>query len=195
MSTKLFLHQVGGPAPTCFVSPEPGRAGVNRVRCQVATANPPTAPARPAGGETSRSAHSERVRRSMRAVAARGFYVFANAPYGYRKVPVLDHGVPRFTLELDPPACNAVRWIFELRLEGASEPEIAAELNAIHIRPPAAGRWRSRDVRRILANRVYCGVSVAPGRDMRDPDSVVHVPDAFPAIIHQHEFNLVQRMP
>ena len=195
MSIKLFPHQVSGPAPACAVSPVPKRAGVNRTRRQVATANPRAAPARPAHLETSRSAHSERVRRGMRAVAARGFYVFAHAPYGYRKVPALDHGVRRFKLELDPPACYIVRWIFELRLEGASELEIAAELNAIHIRPPAAGRWRSRDVRRILGNRVYCGVSVAPAKDVRNSDSVVPIPNAFPAIVDQHQFNLVQRMP
>ena len=56
--------------------------------------------------------------------------MFAHAPYGYRKVPAQDRGIPRFKLELDPPACYTVRWIFELRLEGASEPEITAELNA-----------------------------------------------------------------
>ncbi len=33
-----------------------------------------------------RRRHSEQVRRGMRAAAQRGFYVFANAPYGYRKV-------------------------------------------------------------------------------------------------------------
>ena len=75
--------------------------------------------------------HSEQVRRGMRVAAQRGSYVFANAPYGYRKVAAWDRGVRRYELEPDPPASETVRMIFDLRLHGASKPEIAAELNGV----------------------------------------------------------------
>ena len=77
-----------------------------------------------------RSEHADSVRRGIRAAAQQGFYVFAQAPYGYRKVTVWDNGVRRYKLELDPPASETARRIFDLRLEGATELEIAAELNA-----------------------------------------------------------------
>ena len=145
-------------------------------------------------GDLLRSAHSERVRRGMRTLAQRGFYVFAMSPYGYRKVAVRYHGAGRFTLELGLPASETVRWIFDLRLEGASELEIAAELNARRASAPTAGRWTSQQVRRILSNEVYCGTSVAAKQDMASPDTVVRVPSAFPAIVSQEEFDLVQGM-
>ena len=145
-------------------------------------------------GEYLTSQHSERVRRGMRAAAQRGFYVFANAPYGYRKVAAWDQGVRRFKLELDPPASETVRMIFDLRLQGASLLEIAAELNAVGARAPSVGRWRARNVSRILGNEVYCGASVAARQDMQDPDTAVRTPNAFPAIVSQEEFDRVQRM-
>ncbi len=144
--------------------------------------------------EDRRRAHSERVRRGVRAAAQRGFYVFARAPYGYRKVPVRDNGVRRFTLELDPPASTTVRWIFDLRIEGATELEIAAELNASRPNPPTVGRWESRHVRRILGDEAYCGTAVAARQDMANPETAVRVQDAFPAIVTTQEFDQAQRM-
>lgn len=144
--------------------------------------------------EDRRRAHSERVRRGMRAAAQRGFYVFARAPYGYRKVPVRDNGVRRFTLEPDPPASETVRWIFALRIEGATELEIAAELNASRANPPTVGRWDTRHVRRILGNEVYCGTAVAAKQDMAHPETAVRALGAFPSFVAPREFDQAQRM-
>ena len=141
-----------------------------------------------------RRRHSEQVRRGMRAAAQRGFYVFAKAPHGYRKVAAWDQGVRRYKLELDPPDSETVRMIFDLRLAGASLLEIAAELNAIGARAPTVGRWRGQHVSRILGNEVYCGTSVASRQDMQDPETAVRVPNAFPAIVSQEEFDQVQNM-
>ena len=144
--------------------------------------------------ELVRRRHSEQVRRGMRVAAQRGFYVFANASYGYRKVAAWDLGVRRYKLEPDPPASETVRMIFDLRLQGASMLEIAAELNASGAKAPAVGRWRVQHVTRILSNEVYCGISVASRQDMQDPDTAVRVPNAFPAIVSQDDFDRVQRM-
>lgn len=147
-----------------------------------------------AAEDTRRRAQSERVRRGMRAAAQQGFYVFARAPYGYRKVPVWNNGVRRFTLELDPPASTTVRWIFDLRIEGASELEIAAELNASRTNPPTVWRWETRHVQRILGDEVYCGTAVAARQDMQNPETAVRALDAFPAIVTTQEFDQAQRM-
>ena len=145
--------------------------------------------------EFQRQNHSEMVRLGMRAAAQRGFYVFARAPYGYRKVPVRDNGVRRFTLELDPPASDTVRWIFDRRIEAATAVEITAELNASGVNSPAVASWTVERVRRILDNEVYCGTAMAAKQDMANPDTAVKVPNAFPAIITQQEFEHTQRMP
>lgn len=100
----------------------------------------------------------------------------------------------RYKLELHPPASDAVRWTFDLCLEGTSEFEIAAELNASRARAPTISRWNTRDVRRILANEVYCGTSLAARQDMLNADTAVRAQNAFPAIVTRQEFELVQRM-
>ena len=147
-----------------------------------------------ASREYQRRSHSERVRRGMRAAAQQGFYVFAHAPHGYRKIPVWDNGVRRYKLELDPPASETVRRIFDLRLEGATELEIAAELNASGVNSPTVAGWNTEHVRRILSNEVYCGTAVAAKQDMANPETAVRVPNAFPAIVTPQEFEQVQRM-
>ena len=148
----------------------------------------------PAMEDYLREVHSEEVRRGIRAAAQQGFYAFANAPYGYRKVAVRDRGVRRYKLELDPPASETVRWIFDLRLQGASANEIAAELKARGDRPPGINPWNARQVRRMLGNEVYCGTSLAARQDMEDPDTAVRVVNAFPSIVTQQEFDTVQLM-
>lgn len=141
-----------------------------------------------------RSQYSRRVRRGIRTTAQQGFYAFANAPYGYRKVAVWDGDVRRYKLEPDPPASETVRWIFDLRLGGATHLQIAAELIARGDRPPGIRPWNARQVRRILGNEVYCGTSLAARQDMKDPNTAVRVVNAFPAIVTQQEFDAVQRM-
>ena len=140
------------------------------------------------------SEHSERVRSGMRETARRGFYAFAIAPYGYRKVECWDKDVRRFKLEPDPPASDTVRQIYQLRIQGASKLDIAAELNSNGVSAPALGRWGPAQISRILGNEVYCGTSLASRQDMDDPTTAVRVPNAFPAIVSQEEFELVRLM-
>ena len=147
-----------------------------------------------ATGRTVYSEHSERVRSGMRETARRGFYAFAIAPYGYRKVESWDNDVRRFKLEPDPPASDTVRQIYQRRLQGASKLGIAAELNANGVRTPALGRWGPTQVTRVLTNEVYCGTSLAPTRDMENLSTAVRVRNAFPAIVSQEEFDLVRLM-
>lgn len=145
-------------------------------------------------GEAEYNEHSARVRSGMRETARRGFYPFAMAPYGYRKVEYWDQDVRRFKLEPDPPASETVRQIYQRRLHGGSKLDIAADLNANGVRTPARGRWGSTQVARVLSNEVYCGTSLAPRQDMQDPSTAVRVQNAFPSIVSQEEFDLIQLM-
>ena len=144
--------------------------------------------------ELERRRHSEDVRIGLRVVTKRGFYIFPRAPYGYRKVTVMDRGIQRYKLEPDPHAVGTVRRIFDICLQGATERDIVEQLNEGGIPSPSGHRWTIDEVRRILSNEVYCGTSVANRRAMRNPETVVRVPNAFPAIISQDEFDQVQSM-
>ena len=139
--------------------------------------------------ESPAQAHSLKIRRGMREAVARGAFIASRAPYGYRKITVDDDGQQRITLELDPPASEMVRMIFDLRLQGYTESNIVAELNGRGIDSPSGGTWTRRQVKRILSNEVYCGTSLWA---RRNPDTAVRVPNAFPPIVSQDEFDQAQ---
>ena len=140
--------------------------------------------------------HSERVRSGLRAAAQSGFYTAAKAPYGYQKVAVNYRGIRRYKLEPDPQDAGTVRRIFEARRQGAKVRNIMEQLNEEGIPSPTGQghQWTVGQVRRILSNEVYCGTILVRGRATGNADSPVRVPNAFPAIISQDEFDQVQRM-
>ncbi len=141
--------------------------------------------------ETFRRKMSQRTRIGLRVSAERGFFVSSKVPYGYRKILVHDNGRQRATLELHSTASETVRTIFDQLLQGITEQIITAELNATGTPGPNGGAWTRAQIKRIRTNEVYCGTNVW-GR--RDPDTAVRVPNAFPAIVSQEEFNRVQQM-
>ena len=65
----------------------------------------------------------------MREAASRGFFLSSKAPFGYRRIKVLDGAKERPTLEVDPDTGPIVKEIFEKSLRGVGLKEIAAELN------------------------------------------------------------------
>ncbi len=138
--------------------------------------------------------NSERSRRGRREAAQRGFYTSSIAPYGYRKVTVMDSGKRHNKLEPDPQHADTVRRIFEARLQGATERGIAEQLNQEGILSATGQRWDAGKVRRILRNEVYCGTIVVGRRATGNAEAPVRVPNAFSAIISQDEFDQVQRM-
>ena len=141
-----------------------------------------------------RRRRAERVQRGLRVAAERGFYILPRPPYGYRKIAVSDQGTRRYKLEQDPQTVGTVRRIFNARLQGATQRDIAQQLNLDGILSPTGHRWTIGQVRVILSNEVYCGISVANRRAMSNPETAVRVPNAFPAIISQDEFDQVQSM-
>ena len=149
----------------------------------------------PAMEDYLREVHSEEVRRGIRAAAQQGFYAFANAPYGYRKVAVRDRGVRRYKLELDPPASETVRWIFDLRPRGSlpsrdcGGAQRPRRQTTWHQTPGTPDRCAASSATRSIAAPAW-----RRRRDMEDPDSAVRVVNAFPSIVTQQEFDLAQRM-
>ena len=79
---------------------------------------------------------------------------------------------------------------------GAKVRNIMEQLNEEGIPSPTGQghQWTVGQVRRILSNEVYCGTILVGGRATENADSPVRVPNAFPAIISQDEFDQVQRM-
>jgi hypothetical protein len=141
-----------------------------------------------------RRRHSAGVQRGLRVAAERGFYILPREPYGYRKIVVSDRGTTRSKLEPDPQTVGTVRTIFDARLQGTTQQEIAQQLNGSGIPSPTRNQWTIAQVRSILRNEVYCGTIVASRRAMNDPATAVKVPNAFPAIIPQDDFDTVQQM-
>ena len=101
---------------------------------------------------------SRNVKRGLASAASQGYYVKPTAPFGYRKIAVVDpSGRRRWTLEVDPESAETVRKIFERALEGASPKTIGMELNDSGIPAPMGGVWTHRVVYRILTNPIYHG--------------------------------------
>ena len=133
---------------------------------------------------------AQEVLRGMREAASRGFWVSTYAPYGYKKVMVLDGPKKRPKLEPDPPADGVVRRIFQMSLRGTSLLGITKTLNRDGIASPSGKRWQKTSVHRILTNETYTGTLVW-GTRAKDNAPPVRVEDAFPAIVSREDFSRV----
>lgn len=133
---------------------------------------------------------SEDTKRGLRREASLGHFVSSKAPFGYRKVAVHDGTQRRFTLELDPETSPTVRRIYDLYLADSSDRNTARQLNDEQVPSPNGELWTPRRVKNIRQNQVNCGV-YRFGKS--SSDGPVQVPDAFPAIVSQEEFERAQR--
>ena len=134
---------------------------------------------------------AERTKRGLRQEASLGHFVSGKAPFGYRKVAVQDGTQRRFTLELDPETSPTVRRIYDLHLAGSSDRNTARQFNDEQVPSPNGELWTPRRVKNIRQNQVNCGVyRFGKGSS----DGPVRVPDAFPAIVSQDEFERAQQM-
>ena len=134
---------------------------------------------------------SNSTKRGLRHEAISGHFVSSKAPYGYRKVEAHDGVRRHYTLEPDPETAPTVRRIYDLALNGSTDPNTARELNHHEIPAPNGGQWKPGQVRNVRQNEVNCGTYLL-GRNALD--GPVRVPDAFPAIVSREEFNMAQQM-
>ena len=100
------------------------------------------------------------VLRGMREAASRGFWVAPMAPYGYRKVKVLDGPKERPTLEPDPETTGIVKRIFDLAESRKGMLKVVRILNDKGIASPRGKLWNKPTVHNILRNEAYLGTLV-----------------------------------
>jgi len=121
----------------------------------------------------------------------------------------------RKEFEIDIPAAEAVKMIFNLALQGLTARDIAEELQrARHIAPgehfkvvrrlniQPTYRWPTLRIREILKNEQYTGTYIA-GRTYQDesgnkyhtpPSEWIIIPDKHPAIVSKEVFEQVQAL-
>ena len=135
-------------------------------------------------------AQAQDTLRGLRIAAEQGYWVFAQAPYGYRKVDVNANGRRRSKLEIDPETAEVVRTMYDRARDGSLPPAIAAKLNDDGVPSPSGGAWTGPQVRRILGNPANAGV-VAVGKNSDEP---VEVRDAHPEIVSCEVFEEVKHL-
>jgi site-specific DNA recombinase len=139
------------------------------------------------------------IKRGMRENAERGYYSGGRAPYGLRRVPVVDGAKTRYKLEPEPAdsiSVQAVRRMFELAFTGKGCEEIAKILNRDMILTSNDQRWGKTTVHKVLTNEAYCGTLVWGGRPghkaIRNGEPPVRAENAWPALIDKETFIAVQ---
>ena len=109
---------------------------------------------------------SRKIKGSFRERAKRGEMLGGPVPYGYKRNPY-DKGY----LLIDDEAAEVVRYIFDLKISGLSDPDICRKLDSKGIMTPrqyhdlvikgvapsVRGGWRPDTVRTITLNPVYLG--------------------------------------
>ncbi len=135
----------------------------------------------------------EDVVRGMRESASRGFYIPAQAPFGYCKVKVKDGEKERTKLNVEPNQARIVTHIFNQLLEGKGLIEIAKQLNKQGIAAPRGKGWIKTTIRKILTNEVYTGTLIW-GRNSIHDLPPIRVENAWPAIIDKSIFDQVHTL-
>ena len=132
----------------------------------------------------------QEVVRGMREAASRGFWVAPMAPYGYKRVKVLDGAKERPTLEPDEDAALVVKRIFDLAESRKGMLKIVRILNDEGIASPRGKLWNKPTVHNILRNEAYLGTLVW-GNNAKDNADPVRVEKAFPATVTKAQFDRV----
>ena len=132
------------------------------------------------------------IMRGMREASARGFWITAFAPLGYRKEYVQDGTKRRTKLVLDPPADALVKRMFDMAEAGNSLLDIAKALNGEGFTTARGYRWMTTGVHKILCNEAYTG-TVVWGRNAKDGLPPARAEGAFPEIVSREQFERVQK--
>ncbi len=130
---------------------------------------------------------------AMRDAASRGFFLGSRAPFGYKRVKVMDGAKERSTLEVDPSTAPVVKEIFQSSLKSNSLSKICKELNDRGI-TNRGKRWHRSSLTYLLKNEAYTGAALwgrtVKGKKADDP---VRAEGAWPALISREMFDAVQK--
>ena len=158
---------------------------------------------------------SDKVRRVMQSRGNAGIPLTTNIPYGYKKSPE-----DKNRWEIDEPAAEVVRRIFQMSVSGLGPTQIAKRLKADNVMTPAEYRrsvgkkpgicterpckWCSHTVAEILDRQEYVGDTVnfrtyrqsfKQKKQLDRPQEEWKVfPNTHPAIIDRETFALVQNL-
>ena len=158
---------------------------------------------------------SDKVRRVMQSRGNAGIPLTTNVPYGYKKDPE-----DKNRWEIDEPAAEVVRRIFQMSVSGLGPTQIAKRLKADNVMTPAEYRrsvgkkpgicterpcrWCPHTVAEILDRQEYVGDTVnfrtyrqsfKQKKQLDRPQEEWKVfPDTHPAIIDRETFALVQNL-
>jgi len=159
---------------------------------------------------------SKKIRAVFKAKAQSGKHHNSIAPYGYK--PSSDDP---FVWDIDEPAAEVVREIFQMCIDGMGTKAIALALRERGLDRPSIHRlkregkqlpeykfpnnhWCASNVSDILANREYLGIATLSKVTVKSYKDKTHIyrpvedwtifEDAHPAIIGQETFDVVQRI-
>ena len=158
---------------------------------------------------------SKKIKAVFKAKGMSGKPLSTNAPYGYKKSEC-DKNV----WEIDEESAAVVRRIFKMCIEGLGPKQIAKRLSAEKILIPSAysvskgylvnhsykypTRWGKQTIAKILEKPEYCGhtVNFKTYRKSYKHKKRIEIPkeewvifeNTHPAIISQHDFELVQEL-
>lgn len=163
--------------------------------------------------------HSARVLRSIIEVAHKGFFTGGNPPYGYRRMIVTLDRIPKGILNvgerrfikndrmvLVPGPIGevaTVQRIFRLFVNNRMSPGAISQLLNLEGRPNRLGHpWRWENIRILLRNEVYIGMTVwcrhtrhLKSLRRRNPESQwIRVPNTHESIVSPELFNAAQRI-
>ena len=133
------------------------------------------------------------IKRGMKEVVERGFYLGYPGPIGYKIVKVEDGVKMRNKLELDPPLDELARLVFELALADLTTLDIARKLDKEGYRTRLGSKITKGWVHKLLTNETFTGFTVW------DVDETTGIPaaksfvQAHPAIVSKAEFDRVQQ--
>ena len=137
---------------------------------------------------------------------AAGNFIGNRAPYGYRRITVMEGKKKCHTLEINPDEAPVVKMIFDLYLRGLGTFKIIDRLHELGIRSPQGKYWAQTTIGTMLANEHYIGMvrwdhkkiikTVKDGEIItRRPtaENYLLYPGKHPAIIDEETFYAVQK--
>lgn len=136
-----------------------------------------------------------------------GNYIGTWAPYGYKKVQIMEGKKKCYTLEPIPEEAAIVRKIFEMYRDGYGSHRIARHLNELGVKTKKGKKWSPESLKKMRTNEHYLGKVVWNKRQtvktVEDGEIVVSRPlqDEYlvfpgkqPAIIDQELWDAVQEI-
>ena len=133
------------------------------------------------------------IKRGMKEVVERGFYLGYPGPIGYRIIKVQDGAKMRNKLELDPPWDDLARFTFELALADLTTLDIARRLDKEGYHTRLGSKITKGWVHSLLTNETYTGFTVWDVDDTTGIPAAKSFVQAHPEIVTKDKFDRVQQ--